>query len=491
MSDFKSYLEKTGEIGQIVGLSHSIVYISGLPGLKPGEMVITENGEKGIVHGLNKKIAEVLMFEPEKLKVGERVVRTNKPFQIPVSQGFLGRIIDPLCQPIDGLGPVFGEKKYLSIQREAPGITQRVRVNKPLETGVMVVDLLVPVGYGQRELVIGDAKTGKTTFLLQAMVSQAKEGIICIYVGIGKETSAVKIVEDYLKEMNVFDKTVMVIATSENPSTINYLSPFSGMTIAEYFRDRGEKVLIIFDDLTSHAKFYREISLLIKRVPGRSSYPGDIFHIQAAVVERAGNIKTPDNKEVSITALPVAETLENDISGYIQTNLMAMTDGHIFFDINVFREGKRPAINAFLSVSRVGNQTKTPIDKALAGWIKRKLVEYQRVMGLSQFGVELSLETQKLLDLGKKLEILFNQGPKTIIPRSLQLFLFGLIFFGFWEDKPQNVMKVEIDEILKNYKKGSFFEVESEIKKIKNLEEFKSFIGEIIPKVKKILYLPL
>ena len=491
MSDFRSYLEKTGEIGQIVGLSHSIVYISGLPGLKPGEMIITENGEKGIVHGLGKEIAEVLMFEPEKLKVGEEVARTNKPFQIPVSQGFLGRIIDPLCRPIDGLGPVLGEKKYLSIQREAPGITRRVRVNKPLETGVMVVDLLVPVGYGQRELVIGDAKTGKTTFLLQAMVSQAKEGIICIYVGIGKETSAVKIVEDYLKEMNVFDKTVMVIATSENPSTINYLSPFSGMTIAEYFRDRGEKVLIIFDDLTSHAKFYREISLLIKRVPGRASYPGDIFHIQAAVVERAGNIKTPDNKEVSITALPVAETLENDISGYIQTNLMAMTDGHIFFDINVFREGKRPAINAFLSVSRVGNQTKTPIDKALAGWIKRKLVEYQRVMGLSQFGVELSLETQKLLDLGKKLEILFNQGPKTIIPRSLQLFLFGLIFFGFWEDKPQNVMKVEIDEILKKYKEGVFSEVESEIKKIKNLEEFKSFIGEIIPKVKKFLYLPL
>ncbi len=491
MSDFKSFLEKTGEIGHIVGLSYSIVYISGLPSLKTGEMVITENGEKGMVHELDKEIAEVLMFDTGKLKVGERVVRTDKPFQIPVSQGFLGRIIDPLCQPIDGLGPVFGEKKYLSIQREAPGITQRVRVNKPLETGVMVVDLLVPIGYGQRELVIGDAKTGKTTFLLQTVVNQAKEGIICIYVGIGKETSAVKIIEDYLKEMNVFDKTVMVIATSENPSTINYLSPFSGMTIAEYFRDRGEKVLIIFDDLTSHAKFYREISLLVKRVPGRASYPGDIFHIQAAVVERAGNIKTPDNKEVSITALPVAETLENDISGYIQTNLMAMTDGHIFFDINYFRESKRPAINAFLSVSRVGNQTKEPLDRALAGWIKRNLVEYQRVMELSQFGVELSLETQKLLDLGKKLEILFNQGPKTIIPRSLQLFLFGLLFFGFWEDKPQNVMKVEIDEILKKYKEGVFFEVESEIKKIKNLEELKSFIGEIIPKVKEILYLPL
>ncbi len=490
MKDFKNYLEETGEIGEIVGLSHSIVDISGLPGLKLGEMVITENGEKGMVHGLDKEIAEVLMFDSEKLRVGERVARTNKLFQIPVSQGFLGRIINPLCQPIDDLGPVMGEKKYLSIQRNAPGITQRIRVNKPLETGVMVVDLLVPIGYGQRELVIGDAKTGKTTFLLQTIVSQAKKGVICVYVGIGKETEAVKIVEDYLKEMKVFDQTVMVVATSENPSTINYLSPFSGMTIAEYFRNKGEKVLIIFDDLTSHAKLYREISLLLKRVPGRNSYPGDIFHIQAALLERAGNIKSLDNKEVSITALPVAETLENDISGYIQTNLMAMTDGHIFFDVDDFRKGKRPSINAFLSVSRVGNQTKAPLDKALAGWVKKNLVEYKRVLGLSQFGVELSSETQKLLDLGKKLETIFNQGLKTIIPRPLQLFLLGLLFLGFWKDKPQNVMKVEINEIVKNYKEGFFPEVKNATEKIKNLKELKNFIESITPKLDKILYRP-
>jgi len=488
MEDFKDYIEKMGEIGHVVALTHSIAYVSGLPTLKLGEMVITENGEKGMVHGLNKEVAEVLMFGTKNLKIGEEVARTNQVFQIPISQEFLGRIINPLCQPIDGLGPILGEKKYLSIQREAPGITQRVRVNSPLETGVMIVDLLVPIGYGQRELAIGDAKTGKTTFLLQTIFSQAKKGIICIYVAIGKEISAIKMTEDYLREMNVFDKTVMVIATSENPSTINYLSPFSGMTIAEYFRDRGEKVLIIFDDLTSHAKFYREISLLLKRIPGRASYPGDIFHIQAAVVERAGNIKTPDNKEVSITALPVAETLENDISGYIQTNLMAMTDGHIFFDIDDFRKGRRPAINAFLSVSRVGNQTKEPLDRELAGWIRRKLAEYQRVMEVAQFGVELSRETQKLLELGKKLEILFNQDLKTIIPRVLQLFLFGLLFSGFWEGKPQSVMKIEINEILKNYKKRAFFEIESEIKKIKNLKELEDFTEKNIPKVKEILH---
>lgn len=490
MQDFKKCLEKTGEIGHVVGLSHYLAYVSGLPTLKLGEMVITENETKGLVHGLDKEMAEILMFDAKKLKVGERVARTNNSFQIPVSQELLGRIVNPLGQPIDNLGFILGEKKYLPIQKEAPGITQRVRVNKSLETGVMVVDLLVPIGYGQRELVVGDAKTGKTTFLLQTLTNQAKKGVICIYVGIGKETSAIKAVEDYLKEMKVFDKTVMVIATSENPATINYLSPFVGMTIAEYFRDRGEKVLIILDDLTSHAKFYREISLLVKRFPGRSSYPSDIFYIQAALLERAGNIKTPDNKEVSITALPVAETLENDISGFIQTNLIAMTDGHIFFDINNFRKGRRPAINAFLSVSRVGNQTKEPLDKDLAGWIRRKMVEYQRVMEIAQFGGELPLETQKVLDLGKKLEILFNQGPKTIIPRPLQLFLFGLVLCGFWEDKPQNIMKIEIDTILKNYKEA-FPEAERTIEKIKNLEELKTFTKEIIPKVKEILYRPL
>lgn len=490
MSDFKKYLEETGEIGRLVGLNHYLAYVTGLPGLKIGEMVITEDKKRGLTYGLDKEKAEILMFETEKLKVGQKVVRTNSFFQIPVSPELLGRIINPLGQPLDDLGPILGEKKYLPVQREAPDLIQRIKINKPLETGVMMVDLLVPLGYGQRELVIGDAKTGKTTFLLQTMVSQAKKGIIVIYVGIGKETSALKAVEDYLKEMKVFDKTVMVIATAEKPSTLNYLAPFAGMTIAEYFRDRGEKVLIVFDDLTSHAKFYREISLLTKRLPGRSAYPGDIFHLQAALLERAGNIRTAADHQVSITALPVAETLENDISGYIQTNLMAMTDGHIFFDVNNFKKGERPAINPFLSVSRVGNQTKEPLDRDLASWIKRKLVEYQRIAEIARFGEELSSEAQKLLDLGRKIEILFNQDSRTIIPRSLQLFLFGLLLSGFWEDKPQNIMKVEVETIQKIYQEG-FPELEEKMTKIKNLEELKSLTAELLPRLRKILYYPI
>ena len=490
METFKKYLEKTGEIGRVVGQNHYLAHVSGLPNLKMGEMVMAENEERGLAHGLGKETAEILMFDEGKLKVGQEIARTNSFFQIPVSQELLGRIINPLGRPIDGLGPIPGEKEYLPIEREAPGITRRVEINEPLETGVMVVDLLVPIGYGQREVVIGDAKTGKTIFLLQILSNQAKKGVACIYVAIGKETSAVKAVEDYLKEAEVFNKTVMIVATSENPSTINYLSPLSGMTIAEYFRDRGEKVLIVFDDLTSHAKFYREISLLIKRLPGRSSYPGDIFHIQAALLERAGNIKTQENKKASITALPAAETLENDLSGFIQTNLMAMTDGHVFFDINDFRKGKLPAINTFLSVSRVGSQTKESLDRALAGWVRKKMVEYQRVKEIAQFGEELFPETQKLLDLGKKLEILFSQGSKTIIPRTLQLFVLGLLIYGFWEDKPQNIMKVEVDTILKHYKEV-LPELEERMKGIKNLEELENFAEQLIPGAKEILYRPL
>jgi len=484
--EFKHYIEKTGEIGYITAINYSIASVSGLPTLKLNEMIITEQGEKGIVHGLEKDKAEVLMLGSRNLKIGERVAKTNEPFRIPVSQDLLGRIINPLAHPLDGLGPIRGEKKYLSIYRKAPGITCRARVKEPLETGVMIVDLLVPIGYGQRELVIGDPKTGKTAFLLQTITTQAKKGVICIYVAIGKEVASVKSVEEYLKEMGVFEKTVIVVSTSKDPNTINYLAPFSGMTIAEYFRDHGKKVLIVFDDLTTHAKFYREISLLLRRIPGRASYPGDIFHLHATLLERAGNLKGPDNKEVSISALPVAETLENDISGYIQTNLMAITDGHIFFDVEEFRKGKRPAINAFLSVSRVGNQTKEPLERELGGWIRKTLAEYQRVMEVAQFGVELSLETQKLLELGKRLEILFSQGLKTIIPRPLQLFLFGLLLSGFWDYKPPEVMKIELKEILKEAPK-IIPEIENEIKNLKNLKSLEDFAKKNSPKIKKIL----
>jgi len=491
MSYFETYLEKTREIGYITSLSHSVAYVSGLPGLRPEEMVITNTGKRGVVHGLKKESAEILMIDIKELKIGEAVVRTEKPFEIPITQELLGRIINPLSQPTDGLGPIKGEKVYQPVKKEAPSLIKRARVNTPLESGVMLVDFLVPIGYGQRELIIGDGKTGKTAFLLQTIVSQAKKGVVCVYVGIGKKDTAIKWVEEYLKLQKVFDQTIIIHTAPDDSPTLTYLAPYSGMSIAEYFRDKGKKVIIILDDLTTHAKIYREISLLLKRMPGRDSYPGEIFHIQAALLERAGNIKNKEGKEASITALPVAETLENDLSGYIQTNLMAMTDGHIFFDINEFRKGKRPAINAFLSVSRVGNQTKAPIERELSGWMRKKLVEYQRLLEITQFGAELPAEIQRSIEFGEKLEFLFNQEIETIIPRKLQLLLVGLLLSGFWENKSLRKMKEEIDKLLQNYQKGVLPEFKEEmmmmIEEIKDFDHLQFLMKEIMPEIEKII----
>lgn len=484
MSDFSNFLEKTQEVGYIASLSHSVAFVSGLPSLKLEEMVITESGKNGIVHGLRKEWAEILMINTKGLKVGETVVRTEKLFGILVGEGLLGRVINPISQPLDYLGPITGEKEYQPIKRPAPTFRERVRMKKPLETGVMIVDFLVPIAHGQRELIIGDAKTGKTTLLLQAIVSQVRKGAIGIYVGIGKKDMAIKWVEEYLKQQGVFEKTVIIHAPPDDSPTLAYLAPYSGMSIAEYFRDRGKDVIVVLDDLTTHAKIYREISLLLNRAPGRDSYPGEIFHIQAALLERAGNIKQKNGQEVSITALPVAETLENDISGYIQTNLIAITDGHIFFDINEFRKGRRPAINAFLSVSRVGNQTKAPIERELAGLVRKKLLEYYRLLEFTQFGTELSKETQKILKLGERIELLFNQGPEITIPRQLQLLLVGLLISGFWDDKPLTQMKMEISALLENYRSLEF---EEKIEKIRDLPHLQFFIQENLPKIEKIL----
>jgi F-type H+/Na+-transporting ATPase subunit alpha len=487
MNEFENYLEKNKEIGRIIAFSQTIAHIAGLPNLKIGETVVTESGKIGIVHGLKKNFAEVLIIEARGLRTGEAVARTGELFQIPVNKNLLGRIVNPLCQPIDGKGPIRGEKGLRKIEKTAPPFIERKRVKKSLETGVMVVDFLVPIGEGQRELVIGDAKTGKTTLPLQVLASQAQKGTVCIYVGIRKKDIAIRLIEGYLKTQGVFDQTIIVNATPDDSPTLSYLSPYSGISIAEYFKDQGQKVIIVFDDLTTHAKVYREISLLLKRPPGRDSYPGDIFHIHAALLERAGNFKSKE-KEISITALPIAETLENDLSGYTQTNLMAMTDGHIFFDINAFRKGKRPAINAFLSVSRVGNQTKTVIEKNIATWVRKRLLEYERASEIAQFGTELTAETYKILEVGKRLETLFNQAPETTIPRDLQLILAGLLINGFWEDKSLKRMREEINKILEYCrKKERFLKLRERAEAIQDINHLKFLIKELMPEIAKII----
>ncbi len=482
MSDFASFLEKNKEIGYVNSISQSIAYVSGLPNLELGEIIITESGKKGICHGLKKELAEILMIDVKGLKAKEAVTKTGRKFEIAVNHEVLGRIINPIFQPIDNRGPIRGEKEYREIENEAPPFIERKKVREPMETGITMVDLLVPIGYGQRELVIGDAKTGKTAFLLQTITSQVKKGVVCIYVGIGKKDTAIKWVEEYLKKQNVLDKTVIITTTPDDSPVLSYLAPYSGMSVAEYFRDKEKKVLIVLDDLTTHAKIYREISLLLKRVPGRDSYPGEIFHVHAALLERAGNLNTK-NQEASITALPIAETLENDLTGYIQTNLMAMTDGHIFFDVDEFKKGKKPAINVFLSVSRVGNQTKSPIERELASWIRKKLVDYQKALEIAQFGAELPSHTKETIELGKRLELVFSQDLEAVVPKELQIFLTGLVCSGFWKEKSLIQMKREISNLIESHEKGLLPKLEEDIK---DLDHLRFLMKEMLPEIEKI-----
>ena len=443
MKNFADYLKETGEYGVVQSIETPLFYVSGLPGVRPQEVVITENGSRGIVQVLMPDLVEVLMLEARNLSHQEKVARVSEPASIEVSEQLLGRVIDPLGNPLDGRGPVGGKKTLSPIDKKAPGILERSRVIDPLETGVTIVDMMVQIGKGQKELVAGDQKTGKTAFLLQAMARSAQLGIVCIYVCIGKKKSDLKHVETQLEKSDALKNTAIVAATSSDPVSYVYFAPFAGFTIAEFFRDRGQDVLIILDDMTTHAKYYREIALVAKKTPGRGSYQGDVFHHQARLLERTGNIKLKGGKTASITALPVAETQEGDITGYIQTNLMAMTDGHIFFDVEEFKRGRKPAISHSLSVTRVGNQTQSLLEKELRRMIVLRLNNYYRFRETSSFGVEVPTHYSTEINFGLKIEALLTQKSDQIVSKPLQHLLLGLLLSNFWDAK-------ELDQVVQD-----------------------------------------
>jgi len=485
---YDEYLNSVGEIGYIDSIVHSIAYVTGLPGARTREVVVAQGGQIGIVQALLPGYVEVLMLSTAGLKNETPIARTGESFKIAVSKEILGRVVNPFGAPIDGAGPIGGEKEFRSIDEPAPALHTRARIDQPLETGVQVVDLLVPLGYGQRELVIGDRKTGKSIFLLQTVVAQASKGVVCIYVSIGKRQSDIKSVEEYLKSWSgAFSNCTIVAASSSDPASMIYLAPFAGFSIAEYFRDRGKNVLIIFDDLTNHAKFYRELSLLSKRTPGRSSYPGDIFNLHASMLERAGQIKTERGK-VSITALPVAESLEGDITGYIQTNLMSITDGHIFFDPEKFREGARPAINHALSVSRVGNQTKSPLEKELAQRIREALARYEKDKEIARFGVDLPESTKAEIDTGEKIELVLNQDTETLVPATLSLMLMGLLLGDFWKGKRVEQVKVDLIKITQKYQQGKLASLHDSITQITKVDDLIKQMKVYSDKITQVLY---
>lgn len=476
MKDFAAQIKKIGEIGYVEQVLHSIVYVNGLPGAMPNELVVFETGERGQILSLTRDYAEIMVFSSRSLQVGIKASRTNTFLNIPVGEELLGQVINPFGEALDHLKPIT-TKTSRPVDVVPGGIVVRKRINKPLETGVSLVDLIIPLGKGQRELVIGDRKTGKTEFLLQAMLTQAKQGTICIYSAIGKKKLDIKRVEEFFDRNKIKDKTIIIASDSEEPASIIYINPYSAMTIAEYFRDQGKDVLIVLDDLLTHAKFYREISLLARRFPGRNSYPGDIFYTQAKLLERAGNF-TYQKGESSITCLPVVETTQGDLGGYIQTNLMSMTDGHIYFDSDIFTQGRRPAINPFLSVTRVGRQTQSTLRREINRELVSFLTLYERMQRFVHFGAELSEIVKNTLSTGELIHSFFDQTADSSVDPRLQIFLFCVLWIGTWQGKTTPTMKGEIDIFIKAYEEKK--KVREDINElISKAESFNKLLNDV------------
>lgn len=405
----QSEFEKTNrEIGSVTRIGDGIVAVEGIDHAMYGEIVIFDTGVKGMVQDIRlDEIGIVLFGRDTDMKEGTPVIRTGKNAGIPVGNDFLGRVVNALGVPIDGKGEIIADE-YRSIENDAPGIVDRKSVNQPLETGILAIDSMFPIGRGQRELIIGDRQTGKTTIATDTIINQKDKDVICIYVAIGQKASTVAKVENTLRNHGAMDYTIIVSATASDPASLQYIAPYSGTTLAEYFMYKGKDVLIIYDDLSKHAVAYRSLSLLLERSPGREAYPGDVFYLHSRLLERSSKL-IPELGGGSITALPIVETQAGDVSAYIPTNVISITDGQIFLESDLFFAGQRPAVNIGLSVSRVGGAAQTKAMKKAAGSIRIDLAQYREMEVFTQFSSDLDEATQEQLNYGKVLMELLKQ----------------------------------------------------------------------------------
>lgn len=474
MQNFKYYLDKTGEIGFVELVVHSIAYVTGIPHVHVSEVVMFESGDLGQVLSLSSKYVEVVLLTGEKIEVGGKVVRTQETLKVPIGEEILGSVVGPLGNFKNGSKSI-KNANYMPVDVEPPGIAERVEVQKFLGTGVGIVDLIVPLGKGQRELVIGDRKTGKTKFILQTILSQAKKGTICIYAAIAQRKLDIKRLEEFFEEKGIKQNTVIVASEASDPSGLIYIAPYTAMTIAEFFRDKGMDVLVILDDMTGHARIYREISLLAKRFPGRDSYPGDIFFIHSKLLERAGNFK-----KGSISCIPIAESIMGDLAGYIQTNLMAMTDGHIYFDIDLFNQGRQPAVSPFLSVTRVGRSAQTPLARDISRELTSFLVKSEKVKQFMHFGTEVSDKVRRTLDLGEKLVHFFDQGSDVVVPININIMLVVGLWAGVWRSMDKSEMKKQMDGLILAYKQNSAYR-----KKVDGIVASANKLSQLVDNIKR------
>ncbi len=404
------------EIGQVLSVGDGIARVYGLDNVQAGEMVEFPGGIRGMALNLEADNVGVVIFgEDRTIKEGDTVKRTGAIVEVPIGKGLLGRVVDGLGNPIDGKGPIQSTQKK-RVDVKAPGILPRESVKEPMQTGLKAIDALIPIGRGQRELIIGDRQTGKTAVALDAILNQKSvnatgdEGqkLYCIYVAIGQKRSTVAQFVKVLEENGALEYSIVVAATASDPAPMQFIAPYTGCTMGEYFRDNGMHALIIYDDLSKQAVAYRQMSLLLRRPPGREAYPGDVFYLHSRLLERAAKLN-PDHGSGSLTALPVVETQANDVSAYIPTNVISITDGQIFLETDLFYQGIRPAVNVGISVSRVGSAAQIKAMKQVAGAIKGELAQYREMAAFAQFGSDLDAATQKLLARGSRLTELLKQ----------------------------------------------------------------------------------
>jgi F-type H+-transporting ATPase subunit alpha len=474
--NYKSRVDM-GEVGTVVLVGDGIASVYGLRNCVSTELLEFEDGSAGLALNLeNDTVSVAILTDKNDIREGTKVKRTGTVLSIPVGESYLGRVVNPLGDPIDGKGPIFAEAKR-PVEAEAPGIIERQSVSVPLQTGIKAIDSMIPIGRGQRELIIGDRQTGKTEIAIDTIINQKDKDVICIYVAIGqKATSVVSLVSDLVRE-GAMSYTIVVSATAAESAPVQYIAPYSGCAMAEYFREKGKDVLIIYDDLSKHAVAYRALSLLIRRPPGREAYPGDVFYLHSRLLERAACV-SPEFGGGSITALPIVETQAGDVSAYIPTNVISITDGQIFLETEMFHNGIIPAINPGISVSRVGGSAQVKAMKKVSGELKLLYSQYRELQAFAQFGSDLDADTRARLHLGERIVEVLKQDRNAPVPVGGQVGIIYAVINGYlneyeiseirgYQEKLYEKLDHEHKEWMRRIEKGFWDkEDEEELKKV-------------------------
>ncbi len=457
------------EIGSVMSVGDGIARISGLEKAMAGELVEFPGNIYGMVLNLEESnVGAVIFGEDYLIKEGSTVKRTGKIVEVPVGEGLMGRVVDALGQPIDEGGPIKSAESRM-VDIKAPGIVLRKPVTEPLQTGIKAIDSMIPIGRGQRELIIGDRQTGKTAVAIDTIINQKGLDVFCIYVAIGQKQSTVAQIVEKLRQHGAMEYTVIVAATASTPAPLQFIAPYTGCAIGEYFRDNGKHALVVYDDLSKHAVAYRQLSLLLRRPPGREAYPGDVFYLHSRLLERSAKL-SDDAGGGSLTALPIIETQAGDVSAYIPTNVISITDGQIFLETDLFYSGIRPAINVGLSVSRVGGAAQVKAMKSVAGTLRLELAQYRELAAFAQFGSDLDPATQAQLARGERLVEILKQGQYEPLPVEKQILVIYAATNGYLDDLPTSVLG-RFEEELDSFVESKYQALLTEIREKKKMDE--------------------